>query len=78
LTQRNPESLRGNAGLDDLNPVGIDSQPAPQRLQNPEGIPSFNPGLRGTSYPGSSSKTNFNPNGVVFACVRFDKTPMGF
>jgi hypothetical protein len=35
---------------------------------HPNGMKSFSPGLRGTSYPGSSSKqNNFNPNGVASA-----------
>ena len=32
---------------------------------NPNGIVSFSPGLRGTSYPGRMAKTGVNPNGVV-------------
>ena len=48
------------------------------RDANPKGIPSLSPGLRGTSYPGSTtSEGEFNPNGVV-AC-RVDKrcNPVG-
>src|SRR6266446_7753739 len=32
---------------------------------NPEGILQQNPGLRGTSYPGSIASGPVNPNGVV-------------
>jgi hypothetical protein len=35
---------------------------------NPNGIPSFSPGLRGTSYPGFTfPKSIFNPEGVASA-----------
>jgi len=33
--------------------------------ENPKGIPSQSPGLRGTSYPGESELGNDNPNGVA-------------
>ena len=34
---------------------------------NPNGIPAGSPGLRGTSYLGSSAAANHNPNGVAAA-----------
>src|SRR5437660_5638745 len=37
---------------------------------NPKGIASSSPGLRGTSYPGKTSKKSINLNEV---CGRFDK-----
>src|SRR5262245_33492322 len=33
--------------------------------RNPEGIASFSPGLRGTSYPGETVGGKFNPEGVA-------------
>jgi len=33
--------------------------------ENPEGIPSQSPGLRGTSYPGNGGPAKSNPNGVA-------------
>ena len=38
-------------------------------ILNPNGIPSSSPGLRGTSYPGSTVKKISNPNGVVSSRV---------
>jgi len=38
--------------------------------ENPNGIPSQSPGLRGTSYPGKTSEENHNPNGVVANVTR--------
>ena len=38
--------------------------------ENPNGILSQSPGLRGTSYPGTTSAENHNPNGVVANVTR--------
>jgi hypothetical protein len=47
-------------------------------LRLPQRATSFNPGLRGTSYPGKPSPRIINPNGVaaIGAC-RDDATPLG-
>ena len=47
-------------------------------LPNPNGIFSFSPGLRGTSYPGSSQNEYPNPNGVASdSADRATTTPSG-
>ncbi len=38
---------------------------------NPNGIASFSPGLRGTSYPGYAAPMSHNPNGVAAMLVVF-------
>ena len=49
------------------------------RLQqnNPNGIASFSPGLRGTSYPGLSKTIFINPEGVVSGICNFCCNPVG-
>ena len=45
---------------------------------NPNGIPSFSPGLRGTIYPGSWRKIFSNPNGVASVSIHLTAaTPLG-
>jgi hypothetical protein len=47
-------------------------------LPNPNGIQSFSPGLRGTSYPGSMQRELGNPNGVVSDSTNWAAaTPLG-
>jgi hypothetical protein len=46
-------------------------------IAKPNGLESSSPGLRGTSYPGSSFKTHFNPNGVAAMATTFDSTLSG-
>ena len=48
-------------------------------ILNPNGIPSSSPGLRGTSYPGSTVTRVSNPNGVVSSRVasQMAATPLG-
>ena len=44
----------------------------------PNGVMAFSPGLRGTSYPGKSSRKFNNPEGVEAAGTRtVDATPLG-
>ena len=44
----------------------------------PNGVKAFSPGLRGTSYPGNTSRKIINPNGVVATGVHGDDaTPLG-
>jgi hypothetical protein len=43
--------------------------------ENPNGILSPSPGLRGTSYPGKTEQTNDNPNGVVAELLLFRRNP---
>ena len=38
--------------------------------ENPKGIPSQSPGLRGTSYPGNGGPAQSNPNGVALPIER--------
>jgi hypothetical protein len=47
----------------------------PRSLRIPTGFKSFSPGLARSDYPGSSSKTDFNPNGVASSPPEFDATP---
>jgi hypothetical protein len=63
-------SLRGNLGLEDAIPLGLfvrqrDSTSSRRHpsapSENPNGIPSQSPGLRGTSYPGSRSVKHHQP-----------------
>ena len=47
-------------------------------LPNPNGILSFSPGLRGTSYPGASQNECANPNWVASdSADRAATTPLG-
>ena len=46
------------------------------RAPNPNGIPSQSPGLRGTSYPGSTVKQISNPNGVASFVARQSATTL--
>ena len=48
-----------------------------RRFDNPKGIESSSPGLRGTSYPGLPPPTRFNPIGVVSQFGRGAATPLG-
>ena len=63
-----------------------------QSVLYPNGIPSFSPGLGGTTYPGYDAKQTLNPNGVaplpshdgvslnqspVFSMTRTGTTPLG-
>jgi prepilin-type N-terminal cleavage/methylation domain-containing protein len=48
-----------------LNSKGIQSCGAAVPIDNPEGIASFSPGLRGTSYPGSEGSNVPNPERVA-------------
>ena len=46
-------------------------------LFNPNGIVSFSPGLRGTSYPGNDADKINNPNGVVTVIFARCRNPVG-
>src|SRR5687767_751327 len=55
----------------------IQSGGATTRSENPNGIPSQSPGLRGTSYPGCRVEEEHNPHGVASrTCARRDN-PVG-
>src|SRR6185369_8898378 len=49
------------------NMFGIELSPS----ENPNGIPPQSPGLRGTSYPGSSSNKHFQPQRGCGRCRTF-------
>ena len=44
---------------------------------NPKGIVSSSPGLRGTSYPGCGARNRSNPNGVAASTSRRIRNPVG-
>ena len=44
---------------------------------NPEGIQSFSPGLRGTSYPGFATQWNTTLKGLNPFALVADATPLG-
>ena len=78
-SQGRPSLTRANPGLRDPIPLGLlkftDLKPL---FRNPEGIVSFSPGLRGTSYPGKTCKKKRNPEGVAAkALLGSHSTPSG-
>jgi len=43
----------------------VEITPSPTAAPNANGVPSFSPGLRGTSYPGKQEEGIIHPNGVA-------------
>src|SRR5438034_7222654 len=77
-SQRAPKvgAGRANLGLKDAIPLGLFAHERDSissrclAIENPNGIPSQSPGLRGTSYPGSSARNLPNRNAVATRAFR--------
>src|SRR5258708_26922929 len=63
------------------SPVPYMDLPTPRNTVNPKGITTQSPGLRGTSYPGESGKSNTTLKGLRHHAMRTTEmaaTPLAF
>ena len=74
LSEPRPLTLRQRVACGDLPFASRTTWPMPSA--NPKGIAPSNPGLRGTSYPGSGQGGRANPNGVASCRPRPRRNPV--